>query len=363
MTNKPSDFLDLFDLPEPTPEVQPAQVTTPDPPPVAPVSSEPQTTTMFDGLLDDLIAPVHEPVEAGADPVPVLVEVEEQTEPDVIVEDETAGLPVYDQPTPTPEPDFVPDPDPETVSDHAVEEGADQDNEFWPGTDHLPSDPTADAGSNMDTVEERGAIDPFHSHDETLDAVVADAQGSSQEFKTILVHNAEDKALLKDRLAGTSTDVRMVVPAAPTKFRTPLLVVVGVAVLALGAIGWWTLTSYKESPAPAPVVATEPVPPPAVVEPVESVAPVQEPASPEPVLINPADLVSDVIQPAPVPTPVEEAKPEPAPAREVAKPAPAQAPAPKPKAKLSPKPEPKPAPVKSWQDDALNQLDELEKRL
>lgn len=356
MTNKPSDFLDLFDLPEPTPEAQPEHVATPDPQPIAPVVAETQTTTMFDGLLDDLIAPVHEPVEASADPEPAMEEVEAQDEPDVIVEDEPAGLPI---PTPEPEPEFVPDPGlaPEPVED-AEEEAADSENEFWPGIGE-PSEALAEPDPIFAQLEERGAIDPYQSREEALDAVVADAQPSSDEPKTILVHNAEDKALLKDRLAGTSVDVRMVVPAAPTKSRAPLLVGVGVAVLALGAIGWWTLTSYKESPAPAPVVATEPVPAPAVVEPVESGAPVQEPASPEPVLINPADLVSDVIQPAPVPAPVEEAKPEPATAREVDKVAPAPAPKPKP----TPKPEPKPAPVKSWQDDALNQLDEFEKRL
>jgi len=367
MTNKPSDFLGLFDLPEPTPEVQPEQVTTPDPPPVAPVSSEPQTTTMFDGLLDDLIAPVHEPVEAGADPEPAVEEVEEQALPDVEADSEPAELSVAEAPisTPEPEPEFVPDPvqEPEPVED-AEDEAADPENEFWPGIEE-PSEALAEPDPILAQLEERGAIDPYRSREEALDALVADAQASSHEPKTILVHNAEDKALLEDRLADTSTDVRMVVPAAPTKSRTPLLVGVGVAVLALGAIGWWTLSSNKESPAPiATPVAEAPAPAPSVVEPIEPASPVvQAPADPEPVLINPADLVSDVIQPAPVPAPVEEAKPEPAPAREVAKPAPAQAPAPKPKAKPSPKPEPKPAPVKSWQDDALNQLDELEKRL
>jgi len=399
MTNKPSDFLDLFDLPEPTPEAQPEHVATPETQPIAPIVAEEQTTTMFDGLLDDLITPDPEPVEASADPEPAMAEVEEQDEPDVIVEDEPAGLPVFEAPIPTPEPEpeFVPDPGlaPEPVED-AEEEAADSENEFWPGIEE-PSEALAEPDPIFAQLEEQGSLDPDQSREEALDAVVADARASSDEPKTILVHNAEDKALLKDRLADTSTDVRMVAPAAPTKSRTPLLVGVGVAVLALGAIGWWTLTSYKESTAPAPVVATEPVPAPAVVEPVESGAPVQEPASPEPILVNPADLVSDVIQPAPVPAPVEEAKPapvpapveeakpapvpapveeakpepvpapveeakpEPAPAHQVAKAAPA--PAPKPKAKPTSKPEPKPAPVKSWQDDALNQLDELEKRL
>jgi len=363
MTNKPSDFLNLFDLPEPTPEAQPEQVATPDPAPVALVSSEPQTTTMFDGLLDDLIASVPEPVEASEEHEPVVEEIEEQALPDVEADSEPAELSVCEAPIPTaePEPECVPDPvqEPEPVED-AEDEAADPENEFWPGIEE-PSEALAEPDPILAQLEERGAIDPYQSREEALDTVVAEAQASSDEPKTVLVHNAEDKAQLKDRLADTSTDVRMVVPAAPTKSRTPLLVGVGVAVLALGAIGWWTLTSYKESSAPVPVVATEPVPVPSVVEPVEPVATVQEPASPEPVLINPADLVSDVIQTAPVPAPVEEAMPTPAP--QVAKPAPAQEPAPKSKVKPSPKPEPKSAPVKSWQDDALNQLDELEKRL
>lgn len=358
MTNKPSDFLDLFDLPEPTPEAQPEPVATPEPQPIAPVVAEEQTTTMFDGLLDDLITPdpVLVQVSASPEPEPVAEEVEAQALPDVEGENEPADLPI---PTPEPEPEFVPDPMQETEPvEAAEEEAADPENEFWPGIEES-SEALAEPDPIFAQLEERGAIDPYQAREEALDAVVADARASSDEPKTILVHNAEDKALLEDRLAGTSTDVRMVVPAAPTKSRAPLLVGVGIAVLALGAIGWWTLISYKESPVPAPIVATAPVPAPAVVESVESVAPAQEPTSPEPVLVNPADLVADVVQHTPVPIPAEEATPVPAPAREVDK----VAPAPKPKAKPSPKPEPKPAPVKSWQDDALNQLDELEKRL
>lgn len=346
MTNKPSDFLDLFDLPEPTPE----QVATTDPQPVAPIAAGPQDTSLFDSLLDDLIAPFPEPVEASEDQEPVDEEGEEQDEPFDLPESDEAG--------PAPEPEFVPDPFQGDQSDEdAVEEGKTPDNDFWPGTEDLPSEATADAGA---ILEERGSIKVFQSHDEAVDALVADAAVSVDEPRTILVHTAEDKALLKERLAETPHDVRMVVPADPPKSRTPLLVGVVVGVMTLGAIGWWTLSSNKESHNPTQVVATAPSPAPVKVESIEPAAAVAKaPVTHEPVLINPADIVADLDDPTPD-TASEETRHESAPAPVHAA---QRAPAPKPKAKPAPKPEPKPAPAMTWQDDALDQLDNLEKRL
>lgn len=352
MTNKPSDFLDLFDLPEPTPE----QVATTDPQPVAPIAAGPQDTSLFDSLLDDLIAPFPEPVEASEDQEPVDEEGEEQDEPFDLPESDEAG--------PGPEPEFVPDPFQGDQSDEdAVEEGNAPDNDFWPGTEDMPSEATADAGA---ILEERGSIEVFQSHDEAVDALVADAAVSVDEPRTILVHTAEDKALLKERLAETPHDVRMVVPADPPKSRTPLLVGAVVGVLALGAIGWWTLSSNKGSHDPTPVVATAPSPAPVKVRPIEpaaAAAVAKAPVAQEPVLINPADIVANLDDPTPDTAHIEEARPEPAPAPAHAKETAQRTSASKPKAKHTPKPEPKPAPAMTWQDNALDQLDNLEKRL
>lgn len=350
MTNKPSDFLDLFDLPEPTTE----QVATPDPQPVAPIAIDLQDTSLFDGLLDDLNAPFPAPVEASEDQEPVDEEVEEQDEP--------FDLPESDEPGPAPEPEFVPDPFQGDQSDEdAVEEGYAPDNDFWPWTEDLPSEATADAGA---ILEERGSIEVFQSHDEAVDALVADAAVSVDEPRTILVHTAEDKALLKERLAETPQDVRLVVPADPPKSLTPLLVGAVVGVLAIGAIGWWTLSSNKESRDPTPVVATAPSPAPVKVEPIEpATAVAQAPVTHEPVLINPADIVANLDDPTPDTAPIEEARSESAPAPALAKGTAQRTSASKPKAKHTPKPEPKPAPAMTWQDDALDQLDNLEKRL
>lgn len=328
MTNKPSDFLDLFDLPEPTTE----QVATPDPQPVAPIAIDLQDTSLFDGLLDDLNAPFPEPVEASEDQEPVDEEGEEQDEPFDLPESDEAG--------PAPEPEFVPDPFQGDQSDEdAVEEGNAPDNDFWPGTEDLPSEATADAGA---ILEERGSIEVFQSHDEAVDGLVADAAVSVDEPRTI-------------------HDVRMVVSADRPKSRTPLLVGAVVGVLAIGAIGWWTLSSNKESRDPTPVVATAPSPAPVKVEPIEpATAVAQAPAAHEPVLINPADIVADLDDPTPDTAPIEEARPEPAPTPAHAA---QRAPVPKPKAKPTPKPESKSAPAVNWQDDALDQLDNLEKRL
>jgi len=264
-----------------------------------------------------------------------------------------------------------------------VQADTDTENEFWPG-EETPAEPddegrASEADGIFVNLEERGSLDPNQTREDAMDALVADVQAiPNPEQCVVLAHSPEDKAQLEECLGDTPAQVNVVRPAV-TKSRMPLLVGVGVALLAAGAIGWWTLSSNKESAEPtvaaptyaspgqaneAQVASASPTPP-AVDVPSTPIVPA--PASPQPVLVNPADLVADVVQLTPrtvQPTPpVDEPEPKAAPAPVVAKAAPAPVAVPKPKAKPASKPAPTPAPEKSWQDDALNQLDELEKRL
>lgn len=330
------NFLDLFQPEPPTnPKGGTPPVATPVPAPAL-APAEP-VASMFDGVLDELVFPEQPGVDVPALP--------EQIEPEPDPHDW--------EPAPEKEtaPELVATDEPEPIEDEVATPLAKVETE---------------TASVLEQFERRGAIDPFQSQDEALDSLVAEIRASPEpEQRLALVHRPEDKARLKERLGDTPTDVRVVKPATtPRKSRAPLLVGVGVAVLALGSIGWWTLSSNKESPEPA-VSTVESAVQPAVAEP--STPEFQIPTTPEPVVISPADLVADVIQTTPEPAPVQpeppvaESEAEPAPV--IAKPAPVQPSAPKPKAKLAtPKPQPKPA-EKSWQDDALDQLDNLEKRL
>jgi len=388
MTDKPSDFLDLFDLPASKDEVQASPVAPkPVDQPVGNAISEPTRPSMFDGVLDDLRVPEQpdaEDLASEAHAVPA--------EPEQVIEPEpTAWEPVpaaeYAEPVEEITSVRVFDPEDEVAPTQAepdVQAEADTENEFWP-SEETPAEPAEgyvrEADGILANLEEQGAIDPYQTREDAMDALVADVQASPHpEQSVVLVHSPEDKAQLEKRLGDTPAQVNVVRPAA-TKSRMPLLVGVGVIFLAAGAIGWWTLSSKRESAEPtvaAPIiaipgqakeaqVASAPPTPPEVDVPSTPIVP--SPASTQPVLLNPADLVEDVIQPTPPPKPappqVSEPEPEPkaAPAHVVAKQTPAPAPTAKPKAKQSPKPEAKPVPEKSWQDDALNQLDELEKRL
>ncbi|MFD1040757.1 hypothetical protein [Pseudoxanthomonas kaohsiungensis] len=129
----------------------------------------------------------------------------------------------------------------------------------------------------------------------------------------------------------------------------------GAPVLAVSVIGWLVYgSSNKESlltPVPVPAQALEPVADeapvvPLVVEP-DAPAPVEVPGAP----VMPAAPIAEtkeVPAPAPEPTPAAPAKPT---LKPVAK---------KPQ---STKPAVQPAPKPTWQDDALDKLDDLEKRL
>ncbi|RZI84731.1 MAG: hypothetical protein EOP38_08005 [Rubrivivax sp.] len=330
------NFLDLFQ-PEPStnPKGAPELAATPVPAPAL-APAEP-AASMFDGVMDDLVLPEQPGVDVPSLPEPI----EPEPEPQV-------GEP---EPKMETAPELVAIDEPEPIDNEVVTPQAEVET---------------DSATVFEQFERRGAIDPFQSQDEALDSLVAEIRASPEpEKRLVLVHRPEDKARLKERLGDTPTDVRVVTTATtPRKSRAPLLVGVGVAVLALGSIGWWTLSSNKESPEPA-VSTVEPAAQPAVAEP--STPEFQVPTTSEPVVINPADLVADVIQTTPEPAPVQPeppvAEPEVAPAPVIAKTAPVQPSAPKPKAKpATPKPQPKPD-EKSWQDDALDQLDNLEKRL
>ncbi|MDQ7280516.1 hypothetical protein O0J73_07190 [Stenotrophomonas sp. Sm6012] len=129
----------------------------------------------------------------------------------------------------------------------------------------------------------------------------------------------------------------------------------GAVVLAVSVIGWLAYGSSNQeslpTPVPVPAQALEPVADeapvvPLVVEP-EAPAPVEVPAAPA-MPEAPIAETKEVPAPAPEPTPAAPAKPSPKP---VAK---------KPQ---STKPAVQPAPKPTWQDDALDKLDDLEKRL
>ncbi|EMR0512909.1 hypothetical protein RY963_000913 [Stenotrophomonas maltophilia] len=125
--------------------------------------------------------------------------------------------------------------------------------------------------------------------------------------------------------------------------------------LAVSVIGWLVHgSSNKESlptPEPVPAQALEPVADEAPVVPlvVELEAPASVEAQAAPVMPEaPIAETKEVPAPAPEPTPAAPAKPVPKP---VAK---------KPQ---STNPAVQPAPKPTWQDDALDKLDDLEKRL
>lgn len=129
----------------------------------------------------------------------------------------------------------------------------------------------------------------------------------------------------------------------------------GAVMLAVSVIGWLVYgSSNKESlPTPVPVAAQ-------ALEPVADEAPVV------PLVVELEAPASVEAQAAPVmpEAPIAETKEVPAPAPEPTPAAPAK-PVPKPVAKKpqSTKPAVQPAPKPTWQDDALDKLDDLEKRL
>ncbi|WP_146260315.1 hypothetical protein [Stenotrophomonas maltophilia] len=315
------NFLDLFQPDPPAkPKATPEPVAAPAPV-VAVIPDEPDTS-LFDGLLDDpeQPKPVSEPeylapevvdvpeTKAMEDLVPAPVATEED-------EDPSQGL--------TPEPVEVFQP----VIDTVVDE--------------------------QEPVEEE---DPGISHDVVLAApmslpvVLAVADDSSRQD----IHEAHLEAV-------DSSLVPAIVPAPnPPRSRLPVFVGAGVGLLVIGTIAWWSLSSNKEST--TPVADTRHVQPVAATPNPTPVVPSTEPVAPMPAAIVDDIMGTNTVKEAPIETPPPPPVPEPA---VVPEPTPAPKPvATKPKAteKSAPKPQAKPA-EKSWQDDALDQLENLEKRL
>lgn len=308
------NFLDLFQPDPPAkPKALPELVAAPAPV-VAVIPDEPDTS-LFDGLLDEPVPP--SPVSGPEYMAPEVVDVPEiqamgevDPAPAAIEEDEgpSQGL--------TPEPVEVSQP----VIDPVVEE--------------------------EDVDQEK----PVIGFDFVVDAPVS--------LSVVLPDEGRKEA---HREAVVSSLVPATVQAAkPPGPRLQVLVGAGVGLLVIGAIAWWTLSSNKESTTPvADTRHAQPVP--ANPDPVP-VAPSTEPVVPVPAAIvddnmgtntrEEAHIETPSAQPAPEPAVVPEPTPEPKPVTTKRKAT----------GKPAPKSQPKPA-EKSWQDDALDQLDNLEKRL
>ena len=167
-----------------------------------------------------------------------------------------------------------------------------------------------------------------------------------------VVEVVETRPMPVSTVPEVRTPITVPVPRRPFPWKWAA---VGGAVLVVAGVGAFWLS---RDPAPvAPPVAVAPVKPtpaPVVVEP----APEPVVVEPTPVVVEPAPVVPEPAQPEPAPEPSSKESP--------AKPtAPvAQDSKPKPRPAKKPTPAPKPAePEKTWQDDALDQLDDLEKRL
>lgn len=309
------NFLDLF---QPDPPAKPKA--TPEPvaanvPVVAVIPQEPDTS-MFDGLLDE-----------AEQPMPA-------SEPEYVAPS------VVDVPAP-PAIEEV-DPAPAAI----VEEGPSQD---------LTPEPVDVSQPVIDPVVEEEDVDqekPVIGYDLVVDAPMS--------LSVVLADAGTEEDLEAHREAVATTQVPATAPVAhPPRSRLPVLVGAGVGLLIIGTIAWWSLSSNKESTTPvADTRLTQPVP--ATTDRV-TVAPSTEPVAPMPAAIVDDIMGTNKVEETPVEKPpatapepavVPESKPEPKP---VAK---------KPKATEKPAPKPQPMPAeKSWQDDALDQLDNLEKRL
>src|SRR5690606_30513174 len=113
-----------------------------------------------------------------------------------------------------------------TQAEPDVQAEADTENEFWP-SEETPAEPAEgyvrEADGILANLEEQGAIDPYQTREDAMDALVADVQASPHpEQSVVLVHSPEDKAQLEKRLGDTPAQVNVVRPAA-TKSRMPLL--------------------------------------------------------------------------------------------------------------------------------------------
>lgn len=311
------NFLDLFQpdppaKPKATPEPAAANV------PVVAVIPEEPDTSMFDGLLDE-----------PEQPMPV-------TEPEYVAPE------VVD----VPEPPAMEEVDPAPVAIAEVEVPS----EFLA----LEADEVSQ--SVIDPVVEEEDVDqekPVIGYDLVVDAPMS--------LSVVLADARTEEDLEAHREAVATTQVPATAPVAhPPRSRLPVFVGAGVGLLIIGAVAWWTLSSNKEST--THVADTRPAQPVSATPDPVPVVPSTTHVAPMPAAIVDDIMGTNTVEEAPVEAPTPQPAPEPA---VVPEPTPApKSVATKPKVKEKPAPMPQTKPAeKSWQDDALDQLDNLEKRL
>lgn len=310
--SNPDDFMDLFATPAPKPAQAPAPV-------------EEVKPSMFDGVLDEFEVQAEEDLEQ----VTTEVEAPEEAQPESEVDDPAIG---YDWTVNAPM---------AMPLTFAVAEPEDRDR-------------LLDAHrSVVERLVEHGEREPAQDRAEAVDHLVQDWHASPEpvEQRMVLVHSLEDRSAVLNALPATvpASAVRVV---KPRRSRRPLWIGVAVAILAIGGAVAWIHTNKESAPtvvveapvqapkveappAPAPIVMAPPVIEPPKVETAVVVEPVPEPAKVEPVVMP--DPVPVKSEPKPVAKKPAQKKPAPKPAQE--------------------------APAKTWQDDAMDKLDDLEKRL
>ena len=315
------NFLDLFQ-PDPPAKPKATTGTVASPVPVVAVIPDEPDTSLFDGLLDEPVPP--SPVSGPEYMAPEVVDV-----PEIQAMGEVDPAPVAIEEDEVPSRDLTPKP--VEVSQPAI----------------------------TTIVEDQGTVE--EKDPDTSPEVVWAVQMSVP----VLLAAADDSSRQDILEAQRNTVVSSLVPATvqtpnPPRPRLPIYVGAGVGLLVIGAIVWWSLSSNKESTTPvAGATLAQPVP--ATPDPVP-VAPSIEPVAPMPAAIVDDIMGTNTVEEAPIEEPPPKATPKPV---VVAEPVPTpKLVATKPKAveKPTPKQQPKPA-QKSWQDDALDQLDNLEKRL
>lgn len=313
--NNPDDFLDLFATPAPKPAPAPAPV-------------EEAKPSMFDGVLDEFEVQAREAEEL--EPEADQVEAPEEAQPKPEVADPAIG---YNMTMNAP------------MSISVVMAMAEPEDR----------DRVLDAHrSAFERLVEHGEREPAQDRAEALDHLVQDWHASPEpvEQRMVLVSTPEDRTAVLNALPATvpASAVRVV---KPRRSRRPLWIGVGVAVLAIGGAVAWIHTNKESAPA---VVVETPVQAPKIEAP-QAPAPVV--AAP-PVIEPPKIETAVVVEPVPAPAKVEpEVTPDPVPVKSEPKSV-AKKPAQK---KPAPKPPKQEAPAKTWQDDAMDKLDDLEKRL
>lgn len=300
--NNPDDFLDLFDTPAPKPAQAPA------PSPV-----EEAKPSMFDGVLDEFETEAEE-----LEPVVEQVEAPEEAKPEPEVGyDMTLNAPMaVSTVIAVAEPEVQP-----TIIEHLLE---------------------------------RGEREPVQDPPEALAHLERDwhASPAPVEQRMVLVHTPEDRSAVLNALPATvpASAVRVV---KPERSRRPLWIGAGLAVFAIGGAVAWLHTNKESTRA---VVVETPVQAPKV----EAPAPIP---APSPVAVEPR-VIEQPVKVEPVVEPVKEesvAVAQVEPAKVEPKPAPKKSST---KPKTMPAPAKKPAtPEPTWQDDAMDKLDALEKRL